>query len=103
LRLVLKVWLFGRAGNIARRLIEQLEQVSIWAAELVGRPVPSLSVHPPAGIAKLQRTPLERRRAGAAEGGVPKAGGRRLGERQRGALIVPVAPQVDGLALLAHN
>jgi hypothetical protein len=34
---------------------------------------------------------------------VPETSGRRLGQRQRGALIIPIAAQVDGLALLANN
>src|SRR5262249_32892099 len=85
------------------RLVEQLEQMSIRAVEQVGRPVPALPIDPATGIAKLLNAPLERGRAGAAEGGVSKAGGRRLGEGERGALIVPIAWPLDGLALLADD
>src|SRR5262245_15328111 len=75
----------------------------IRAAELVGRPVPVSPIDPSAGIAELPRAPLERRRAGAAKGSVPQAGGGRLGERKRGALVVAVATQVDRLALLTGD
>jgi hypothetical protein len=103
LRLILQVWPFGGAGNIARHFIKELDQVPIRAMELVGRPVPAVPIDPPSGITKLPRAPLEGRRAGAAEGGVPETGDRRLGERKRGALVVAIAAQIDRLALLADD
>ena len=103
LRLIFEVRLLVHAGNIVRRLIEQLELVLIRAMEPIGWNVPAPFVNSRSGIAELPHTPIKCCRARAAEGDVPQPSGRCRGDRKRGALIVPIAPQEDRLTLLADN